>query len=445
MNQEYIAKVVNLTDPEKNTIYNMSVQQATDILMGDSPELIRQIEGQFALVGTRGKTIRIARSIGRPIRYFIAKLSDGPCLILAERIDTIFDYLKKEGLDDQFHPSYTRMAPAHYVTKIELLGCPDPNPTYSRFFTPERNKLQGLTKEEIGKIYMGQLYDEIKKWFKNVAVTGPVGVSFSGGIDSGSVFLLAHQALLELGESPSRLKAFSLSIDGQGDDLTQARSFLEQLGMGLFFEPMEISASDLDWKKTLSIVEDYKPLDIQSATVNLALLEAIRKTYPDWKYMLDGDGGDENLKDYPIEENPELTIKSVLNNRLLYQEGWGIDSMKHSITYSGGLSRGYMRTYAPADHLGFTGFSPYTLPNVIEIAEGIPFIQMTEWDHQMLYQLKGEIVAAGIKAITGLDMPVNLKRRFQHGVGNEHTFSKSFPERDIIYRKAFQAIYENAG
>ena len=33
----------------------------------------------------------------------------------------------------------------------------------------------------------------------------------------------------------------------------------------------------------------------------------------------------------------------------------------------------------------------------------------------ILYSLKGEIVARGVKAITGLDMPVFSKRRFQHG------------------------------
>ncbi len=80
--------------------------------------------------------------------------------------------------------------------------------------------------------------------------------------------------------------------------------------------------------------------------MNLSLLQGIRSRYPDWKYIIDGDGGDENLKDYPIEENPELTIRSVLNNLMLYHEGWGVDSIKHSLTYSGGLSRGYMRTYA---------------------------------------------------------------------------------------------------
>ena len=96
----------------------------------------------------------------------------------------------------------------------------------------------------------------------------------------------------------------------------------------------------------MRVVEDYKPLDIESATMALALCRGIRARYPDW-LPLDGDGGDENLKDYPIEENPELTIRSVVNNPMLYQEGWGVGKMKHSLTYSGGLSRSYSRTYAP--------------------------------------------------------------------------------------------------
>ena len=85
---------------------------------------------------------------------------------------------------------------------------------------------------------------------------------------------------------------------------------------------------------------------------------------------------------------------------MLYHEGWGVGKMKHSLTYSGGLSRRYMRTCSTAERLGFENFSPYTLENVIEIAEGIPFIELTDWDHEKLYELKGRIVASGIKALT---------------------------------------------
>lgn len=442
MNNQYVDKVVDLTNPEKNVIYNMSQQEAVNLVRSGDVEKVRKIDGQFSLVSVDGKTIRMARSIGRPVRYFIAKRSDGPELVIAERIDVIFDYLKKEGLDHQFHPSYTRMVPAHYVTKIELLGCPDPNPVYERFFKPELNKYSSEDPVKIGELYIKALYDEIKKWLKFRASAGPVGVTFSAGIDSGALFLLVYHALMELGQNPSRLKAFTLIIDGGGDDLVQAKKFLDSLDLGFFLEIIEADYSALDWKKTVRIVEDYKPLDIQSATMNLALLQGIRSRYPGWKYIIDGDGGNENLKDYPIEENPELTIRSVLNNLMLYHEGWGVDSIKHSLTYSGGLSRGFMRTYATGESLGFESFSPYTLPNVIEVSEGIPFIDITGWDHNKLYALKGRIVSDGIKAVTGMTMPIFPKRRFQHGAVSATAFRKHFPERETAYRKEFLASYE---
>lgn len=441
-NHVYIEKVVNLLNPDKNVIYNMSVEEAIELLKTGNSGKVREIDGHFALVSVEGKSIKLTRSIGRPLRYFIAKLIDGPCLIIAERIDTIYNYLKENGLDDQFHPSYTRMAPAHYITNIELLGCPDPNPTYERYFAPRRNSFVSNDIDQIGKSYMSALYDEIVKWLKFRATEGPIGVSFSAGIDSGSVFMLTYHALLQMDESPSRLKAFTLSVDGGGADLQQAREFLDKLGLGLFLEPIEVSSEELDWRKTVAVVEDYKALDIQSGTMQMALLEGIRKKYPDWKYIIDGDGGDENMKDYPIEENPELTIKSVLNNLMLYQEGWGVHSMKHSLTYSGGLSRSHMRTFAPLDQLNFDGLSPYTSANVIEVAESIPFIEMTEWDHNKLYDLKGRVVSSGIKAITGLDMPVYEKRRFQHGVAEDKIFESHFPDSDLAYRRVFQQVYD---
>jgi asparagine synthase (glutamine-hydrolysing) len=441
MEDKHVSQVTDLTNPEKNVIYNITHEEAVNILKSGNVEAIRNIDGQYCLISVNGKSVRMARSIGRPIRYFIAKRPHGPELIIAERIDVIFDYLKKEGMDDQFHPSYTRMIPAHYITKIELLGCPDPNPSYERFFKPERNKLS-KDPAKLGELYMGTLYKEIRKWLQNRAKSGPVGVSFSAGVDSGSVFLLTYHALRELGESPSRLKAFTLSIDGSGQDLIQARQFLESLNLELFLEPVELDYSKLNWKETVKIVEDYKPLDIQASAMYLSLLKGIRSRYPDWKYIIDGDGGDENMKDYPIEENPELTIKSVLNNLMLYHEGWGVNSIKHSLTYSGGLSRGYMRSYTPGDKLGFEIYSPYTLPNVIEISEGIPFIDITGWDHKKLYELKGEVVSRGVESITGLKMPVFPKRRFQHGAVSSETFMKHFPKREVEYRMEFLSLYE---
>jgi asparagine synthase (glutamine-hydrolysing) len=435
-----IERLVNLLDPQANMILNMSVDEAIERVGSGNAEQVREIDGQFALLHKQGKTVRMARSIGRPMRYFIAKRQAGPCLVVAERIDEIHEFLKSEGLDGQFHPSYTRMVPAHYVVEIALLGCPDPNPGYTRYFTPQRNRLPADL-DVIGRAYIGALADECARWLDRIDRQAPIGVLFSGGVDSGAVFLVLYDLLLKRGESPARLKAFTLSVDGGGEDVRQARSFLDELGLGLFLEAIEVSGEQIDVADTIQVIEDYKPLDVQSAAMALVLCRGIRSRYPDWKYLVDGDGGDENMKDYPIEENPELTIRSVLNNLMLYQEGWGVPAIKHSLTYSGGQSRGHVRSYAPGRMLGFSGFSPYALPNVIDVAEGIPFIELTDWQHEKLYALKGDIVRRGVAAITGLSLPVFEKRRFQHGATEHSTFGSRFPSDPEAYRRVFAELY----
>jgi asparagine synthase (glutamine-hydrolysing) len=228
---------------------------------------------------------------------------------------------------------------------------------------------------------------------------------------------------------------------GDAPDFQQARDFLHRVGLEMFLEPIEADLATLDVSETLRVLEDYKLLDVECASMGLALCRGIRTRYADWRFLLDGDGGDENLKDYPIEENPELTIRSVVNNLMLYQEGWGVGRIKHSLTYTGGLSRSYARTYAPARHYGFEGLSPYTRPNVINVAEGIPFATLSEMSVDKLYSLKGEIVSRGIKAVTGLDMPVFPKRRFQHGAVPLDRLRQRLPARELEYRKQFLAFY----
>ncbi|MGH9368124.1 MAG: asparagine synthase-related protein, partial [Thermoanaerobaculia bacterium] len=409
-----VRRLTDLTDPAKNRLYNMSVEEARRRLAEGSPGDVRGIDGSFALAAARGKTVRLARSIDRPLRYFLAKQADGPLLVVADRIDRILEYLRALGLAEQFHPSYTRMVPAHYVVEIRLVGCPDPDPMYRRYFEPVRNALPPDT-GEIGRLYVGALAEEIRKWLETLPPAEPIGVCFSGGVDSGAVLLVTEHVLRAQGGSPARLKAFTLSARG-GADLEQARRFLTSVGRAFYLEAIEADPESLDPRETVRVVEDYKPLDVESATMALALCRGIRKRYPAWRHLADGDGGDENLKDYPIEENPDLTIRSVLNNPLLYQEGWGVGSIKHSLTYSGGQSRSSTRTYAPLARYGFEGFSPFTRPGVIEVAEAIPFVALTGWSAERLYALKGEIVSRGVAALTGVRMPVFAKRRFQHGV-----------------------------
>ncbi len=440
---QVIREVFDLTDPDRNVIFGMSLDEARARVAAGDVQRIREIDGHFALVARQGQSVRLARSLQLPMRYFIVKQSEGPALVVAHRIDAIKAWLDEHGYGDQFHPSYTRMVPAHHLTEVELIGCPDPNPTYRRFFAPARETLPGDT-VEIGRRYVGTLAAEIEKWLKTIPAEEPIGVSFSGGIDSGAVFLVLYHAICKLGMNPGRLKAFTLSVDRSGSDLDQARRFLAALDLQIFHEPIEVPLDYIDLEQAIRVIEDYKPLDVQAGAMALALCRGIRDRYPDWCYLVDGEGGDENLKDYPIEENPELTIRSVLNNTMLYHEGWGVDSIKHSLTYSGGMSRGCARSHAPANHYGLRGFSPFTLPNVVEVSEGIPFIELTNWDHEALYRLKGEVVSHGVRALTGLEMPVFEKRRFQHGVAHESLLKDHFPERPAEYRALYQSIFDGS-
>ncbi len=436
---QYIERVVDLTEPEANQIFNRTTEEARTLLLERPADAMREISGSFTLLARSGKTVKMARSLDRPMRYFLAKRKEGPVLIVASRIDAIYNWLKSEGLEGQFHPSYTRMVPAHYVVEIQLVGCPDPDPVYTRFFTPELGTLPPDL-DQIGGAYIAALAEEISEWLSRIPADAPIGVCFSGGVDSGSVFLTTYHVMKKLGMSLSRLKAFVLDL-GNGPDVQQSRAFLDAVGLGLFLETIEVDASTLNAQETIRIVEDYKPLDIESATMSLALCRGIRERYPNWRYLLDGDGGDENLKDYPIEENPELTIRSVINNQMLYQEGWGVGKIKHSLTYSGGLSRSYTRTYAPAHHYGFSGFSPFTRPNVVAVAEAIPFIQLTNYSIEKLYELKGDIVSRGIAKLTGLQMTAFPKRRFQHGALPEDAMRQKLPYKEAEYRKQFLSLY----
>jgi len=380
MASRYIERVVDLLDPAANEILNMSIDDARQRVFTGDPAAVRGIDGAFALLAKDGTTVRMARSMDRPMRYFLAKRQAGPALFVADRIDTLYRALVAEGLDGQFHPSYTRMVPAHHVVELQLIGCPDPDPTYTRFFTPLRGVLPANL-DVIGQQYIGALAEETTQWLRAVDARdpgppirlflpgrtarrplfvaiyppaggprrwwgaveardpgAPIGVCFSGGIDSGAVFVTMYHAMLKLGMAPTRLKAFVLNL-GAGPDVAQARDFLARLGLSIFLEEIEASPADLDLDTTLGIIEDYKPLDVECAAMSLLLCRGIRARYPEWRYLADGDGGDENLKDYPIEENPELTIRSVVDNLMLYQEGWGVGKIKHSLTYSGGLSR----------------------------------------------------------------------------------------------------------
>lgn len=412
-----VERLLDVVGPRESGLTGASLEQVHEAVFAGDVARLAQTGGHFSAVARDGQTVRLARTIGLPLRYFVAKMFHGPFLVVADRIDRLYEWCCSEKIGWQFDPLYTRMVPAHCLMEIDQVGCPDPNPRYHRFFQPE--VATGSTDlHELGGAYVQAAYDATRGWLARVPEGEPIALSFSGGIDSGSIFLLARQALQDLGRDPNLLRAFTLDLGG-GEDAAQAEQWVTALGLRDQWEPIHLAGVRPDLEDAIATIEDYHPLDVECAAASLTLLQAIRERYPSLRYLLDGDGGDENLKAYPLEDS-DLTISSVLRNPLLYQEGWGIDAIKHSLTYTGGLSRAYVRTYAPAQRHGFEAFSPYTTRAAIAASLRIPFEALLRNQAERLYALKGDVVREGVEAVTGARMPIFPKRRFQDGAGGSY-------------------------
>src|ERR1700712_1354540 len=146
------------------------------------------------------------------------------------------------------------MKPPHHVTEIQLVGCPDPNPVYRRFFDPPREVLPPDL-DVIGEAYVRALCEEIRLWLTALPAA-PLGVLFSGGVDSGALLLGLYHELLALGQSPARLKAFTLAVDGGGADLAQARELLRRAGLPIFHEMIGASGDEIAPFGAVEAIED---------------------------------------------------------------------------------------------------------------------------------------------------------------------------------------------
>ena len=409
---EGVDRLIDLTGFHASGLTGAGEHDIMDAVRRGDTERLAATDGHFAAVAREGRTVRLARTIGLPLRYFVAKMYHGPFLVVADRIDALYHWCKEQRIGWQFDPAYTRMVPAHYLLEIDQVGCPDPVPRYRRFF----NAAVGTSPPEVpaaGERYVRAALEAATHWLETVPDREGVAVAFSGGVDSTAAWLIARRAAEQLGRDPDLLRAFTLDFGG-GADAAQARDVARQLGLEHAWERVEVPESEYDLREAIVTIEDYHPLDVECAAAALCLLRAVRRRHPQLRYLIDGDGGDENLKSYPLEDS-DLTLSSVLGNPLLYQEGWGIDAMKHSLVYSGGLSRGYMRTFMPAKRYAFAAFSPFTVRSVMAEAQAMPFDAMLAGDPSRLATLKQDVVRSGVQAVLGVDMPPTPKRRFQDG------------------------------
>jgi asparagine synthase (glutamine-hydrolysing) len=409
---EGIDRIIDLTGPRTAGLAGADEAAVLDAVRQGNTAALAATDGHFAVMAGAGQTVRLARTIGIPLRYFVAKLYHGPFLVVSDRIDRLFAWCEEQRIGWQFDPAYTRMVPAHYLVELDQVGCPDPAPRYQRFFDPPIGA-GPVDLEAAGHHYIEAALAAATRWIETLPATAAVAIAFSGGVDSTAALLIVRRALSSLGRDASLARAFTLDFGG-GADAIQAHRAVSALGIEDTWERITVSPDRFDLEAAIAAIEDYHPLDVECAAASLCLLRGIRERQPSLRYLMDGDGGDENLKSYPLEDS-DLTLSSVLRNPLLYHEGWGIDAIKHSQAYSGGLSRSYVRTIAPAAAYGFEAFSPFTVRSTIAAALAIPFERVLGGDAERLATLKQDVVSAGVRSVLGINMPVHPKRRFQDG------------------------------
>ena len=117
---QYIERIVNLVDPAVNQLYGTTIDEARRMLFERPATDIARLSGSFALIANEGKTVRMARSLDRPMRYFLAKQQAGPMLIVASQnrhdLRMAFQGRPRRSVSPQLHPHGTGASPGRAPT-----------------------------------------------------------------------------------------------------------------------------------------------------------------------------------------------------------------------------------------------------------------------------------------------------------------------------------------
>ena len=211
-----IARILDLVDPASQRLWNVGLDEARGLLLAGDPAAVLGIAGSFALVAREGERVLLARSLDRPLRYFLAKDASGPALVVAERIDEIAARARRGGWSGQFHPTYTRMVPAHHVVDPEAHRLPGSQPRPSALLRPAARRAAARPRSH-------------RRALRRRALRGRCALARAAGCPasrSASPSRAAstaarccsclYRASSTQGQSPARLKAFTLAVGGDG-------------------------------------------------------------------------------------------------------------------------------------------------------------------------------------------------------------------------------------
>jgi len=190
-----VDRVVDLTGPRASGLTGAAIHDVVSAVQRCDTAALARTDGHFAAMGQDGRTVRLARTIGIPLRYFVAKMYHGPFLVVSDRIDRIFEWCNAQRIGWQFDPAYTRMIPAHYVVELDQVGCPDPVPRYHRFFTPPEGR-GADDLDAAGETYVAAASAAVRHW---LAAGGSSSVGSERPIRSGRIGTVGHDVPISQG------------------------------------------------------------------------------------------------------------------------------------------------------------------------------------------------------------------------------------------------------
>ena len=115
--QPGIERLVDRVGPRETALSGAALSELETAVRGGDVGRLEASDGHFAVAARDGQTVRLARTIGLPLRYFVAKRYHGPFLVVADRIDRLYEYCCEHKIGWQFDPQYTRMIPAHHARR----------------------------------------------------------------------------------------------------------------------------------------------------------------------------------------------------------------------------------------------------------------------------------------------------------------------------------------
>ena len=89
-----VERLVDLIGPQHSALAALTPSEVTEAVRAGDAAALGRTQGHFAATARDGQTVRLARTLGLPLRYFVAKMFHGPFLIVSDRIDSLYEWCR---------------------------------------------------------------------------------------------------------------------------------------------------------------------------------------------------------------------------------------------------------------------------------------------------------------------------------------------------------------